>query len=190
MDIPTQSESNQKPQKRHSSSLKNLRLSLNSASSLSSTGNASSVYANSSKTGSVDIPLIPIYASGKSPEVQVKSRTKGSIRSSLKLRKKKNSEKQENSRLGVTRQEMARYDSLNSVFSGSGSAGSGSQTGSGSGIEKRTGSGSESRSSSFDEVQVQDFEEIEMPQEGELSNLDVNWFLNYKCSTLTTNKHI
>ena len=191
MDIPTQSK--EKPQKRHSSSF--LRLSLNSASSTASASTRSTSASANTTTSDNNVATyapttdIPVFESVK-PEL--KGRKKGSIRSSLKFKKKKseNREKQ-NSRLGVTRQEMSRYDSLNSVFSGSGSAGS--HTGSSS-ANRTTGSesrGSESRSSSFDEVtQVQDFEEIEMPQEGELSNLDVNWFLNYKCSTLTTTNKI
>ena len=88
-----------------------------------------------------------------------------------------------NPRLTITQTEIIRADSLNSVFSGSETTKSNSSEAGISGQPEPINlTDNEHQTSRRD---IADFDEISMPEEGELSNLDVNWFLNYKCTSDT-----
>ena len=89
-----------------------------------------------------------------------------------------------NPRLTITQTEIIRADSLNSVFSGSETTKSNSSEVGISGQPEPINLTDNEQSTRQDTTAV-DFDEISMPEEGELSNLDVNWFLNYKCTSDT-----
>ena len=87
-----------------------------------------------------------------------------------------------NPRLTITQTEIIRADSLNSVFSGSETTKSNSSEAGISGQPEPINLTDNEHQTRRD---IADFDEISMPEEGELSNLDVNWFLNYKCTSDT-----
>ena len=90
-----------------------------------------------------------------------------------------------NPRLTITQTEIIRADSLNSVFSGSETTKSNSsEVGINSGGQPEPINLTDNDHSTRRDISA-DFDEISMPEEGELSNLDVNWFLNYKCTSDT-----
>ena len=87
-----------------------------------------------------------------------------------------------NPRLTITQTEIIRADSLNSVFSGSETTKSNSSE---VGISGQPEPINLTDNETRQVTTGVDFDEISMPEEGELSNLDVNWFLNYKCTSDT-----